>query len=619
MVKPYTLDQAQEQVQHAIETSKDRHASWRVLEALYRTGDLAVARSTEAGRLALDKRGITDDVVNLVLPHINVIVASSAGNDPTHIAVPYGGGAAAEDAAYVANAVIRYFWVRTRATLDLRDSVQDLVVLGNGFLKTGWNFEERQVDKERHEIDEEIAALLEADRLEAQLEERDPFDPQELADQVLPTKAVAERDEPFLEYVSPYDVFVPQDARRIHTTRWVAHRVTLPVEEVEDNDGFDAEARGDLKHDGTVDGASDVVAEWRRQAEDAKGVQGRPSTFDTVTLFEFYDLRADHLLVFQLDADKPLYEGPMPWSHRYGPFVHLRNFSANGNDFWAFGDLENIASLQAAFNEFIREQLDNARRAGNKYVVDKKYLTPELREALTSDESDVVAPIELPNGKTIGDVVQSLERKALSGDVYAAKVDLEDYLRKILGINDFQAGGSGADRMSATAAAMVDGVASLRAQAKRQQVEEAAAHAGLLLLLLCQEFLDQPRAIRIAGENGVAWPNVSAADLHGEFLVNVEGGSTQSVNPATREQKALQAIREVAPMLAQMGYDPHPVIRKAMRDLGWDDSMIQKSQPEAPPEPPGGVPSGQPPGPAAMPVAAGAPEPPALREGDLAL
>jgi len=75
-------------------------------------------------------------------------------------------------------------------------------------------------------------------------------------------------------------------------------------------------------------------------------------------------------------------------------------------------------------------------------------------------------------------------------------------------------------------------------------------------------------------------------DIYGEFLVTVEGGSTRAINPATREQQGLRTLGDVVPALVQLGYDPTPALRSALRDLGYDpDVMLQPMQ-----QPQGGMP-----------------------------
>lgn len=570
-VKPYYLDQAQTLVRCAVDASQTRHEQWRALQVLYRTGSLkrALSAAKETGTLDLFPK-LDQHVVNLVLPHLNIMLASVLVHDPKLLATPYGGGPEAELNQAASEAVMDYFWKRTDATSDLKDATWDLVMLGNGFVKTGWDHREREEELAEDQVVDQLAGLIEADNAMMELGEEPMGDLADLADAVQLTTSVVEVDEPFVEYVSPFDIFVPANARRMWEARWVAQRITLPVDELEANEAF----KGEIIPDGRAGTVDKYAAEWRRQAEDDKGIEGRPATYDTATVYEFYDMRSRKLMVFQLNAKKALYEGDLPYMHRYPPFVHLRGYSADGNEFWGFGDLENIAAIQQLFNEFLTEQIANARRSGNKYLVDATVADDDLIDALESDEPDVVAKVELANGASIADVVFAVERKALPNDVYTIKAELEEYLRSVLGVNDFQAGGVGADRMSATAAAVVEGVANLRAMDKIAQVEEAASRIGTQLLLLCQEFLDQPTLIRVAGSDGAAWPEVDRELIRGEYLVTVEGGSTKAVNPATREQRGLRLFAEVLPGLVQLGYDPEPALRASLRDLGFDPDQL---------------------------------------------
>jgi hypothetical protein len=363
--------------------------------------------------------------------------------------------------------------------------------------------------------------------------------------------------------------------------RWVVHRVTLPVDEVLANPEFDVSEETIIRDGQTVNPADEYQAEWRRQVDSKYGSQYSDVALDTATLWEFYDMRTRRLTVFQLESSEPLWDGELPWSHRYPPFVHIRNFTSSGNDFWGFGDIENIANLQSMMNEFLDEQVHNARRSGQKYFIRKDVITPEIITALESSEADVVAAVEIPAGEQLSSVLVPVERRPLSNDIYTVKVELQNYIREVMGINDFQAGGMGADRMSATAAAVVEGVATLRAQDKIMAVEQAAASVGQVILLLCQEYLDEPTAIRVSGFEKAVWPEVTKSDLYGEFRVSVEGGSLKALNPATREQQGMRLLNEVVPALAQLGFDPEPALRAALKDLGFnpEQMLIPMEQP----------------------------------------
>ena len=576
-IKPYNLVQMQNLVRHSVNIMDSRHQRWRIIEGIYRSGSLEESQNLKPGKLQDFFPSLDQHVVNMVLPHINIITASVVSRDPLFMAIPYAGGEEAELSADVANAVINYFWRRLRVTRELRDTTSDAIKLGSGFLKVGWTHVEDE--EELSELDRKEQALDEYERrrLSSILEDKEFNDSIDSVMSKVPNSSMRViKSEPFVEYVSPYDVFVPSNARRMDDIRWICHRITLPVDEVLANPEFDVSESTVVRDGQTLNPADEYQAEWRRQAEDAAGYYASAEALDTATLWEFYDMRTRKLTVFQMESPKPLWEGDLPWSHRYSPFVHVRNYTSTGNDFWGFGDIENIANLQHMLNEFVTEQLENARRSGQKYLVRADALSEELEAALESSESDVVAPVEVPNGEPLDQVIVPVFRQALSGDVYAAKQQIQEYMREVLGINDFQAGGIGADRMSATAAAVVEGVATLRAQDKIASIEDGAAHVGNLILLLCQEYLDEPTAIRVAGSKGASWPEITKADIYGEFNVAVEGGSLKAINPATKEQQGLRTIQQVLPVLAQLGYDPTPALRSALRDLGYnpDDILV---------------------------------------------
>lgn len=580
------LTEVRDLVRDALERAAPTHRRWRALEALYRTGSLRSARLVEEGKLWSDFP-LHEEVVNLTLPHINLIISTAVANDPRLLAVPIGGGPEAEDYAATAEGVVNHFWKRTRATRTVRTSTQDAIILGNGFIKLGWSHvaEDEELDDDEF-LDATIDAL-EQDRLQADLAGEEPHEVDEVVEQVDGSVQRVFEDEPWIEYASPYDVFVPPNASEMHDATWVVHRITRPIEEVAEL--FDVDVEDVLSDTNVNDDGETTPAEWRRRAEHERE-SGRQlgEVFETATYFEFWDVVNEKLCVLQLDADDFLYQGDLPHTHVRAPFVHIRGYRPNGTTFHGFGDVENVANLQQMMNELFTMQLDNARRSGNKYFIDEEYLDEDVRSALESDIPDQVIPIKLNSQKLMQDVLHVARRHELSNDVYAAKADVEAYLQRVLGINDFQAGGVGADRMSATAAAVVDSIASLRAADKVAAVEQAASEVGQVLLLLCQEWLEEPQAIRIAGNVKPHWIDVSREELQGEFLIEVEAGSTRQENPQVREQRGVQLLREVAPALRELGYDPTPAMRQAIRALGYDPDLLMQPMPqpeEAPAEP----------------------------------
>lgn len=564
-MKPYSLTDKQMLIRDALRRMDPLYQHWKVLEGLYRTG---LRRDLNAKDFAdLIPTPIPGNVlktINMTLPHISLMATSIVSRDPQMIVTPIGGQTeTAEDNATFAQAVLHYFWKRTNATDDVKAATEDMLKLGNGFVKVGWEYIATEYKNSPDALMDET--MLAVDRATA-LNTDGGFAPDttDLEGPIPLSYERVEKDDPFVEYVSPYDVFTPKDARRLDTSRWVAQRLRLPVEELKARFGEDAKIN--------VDAA--VASDQLITAYTGSQATNLPEVLTYAVVYEFYDMTTRELTVFQIDGSDPLYSGPIPYQHRYPPFVHFRNYNDGGMQFWAFGDLENIAGIQLMLGEVTRAQLDDLKRSGNKYAIRKRDLTPEIKKQLESPLPDQVINFDIPETRDLRDIIIPLNRTATPSDAYSMDAKLQDAMQSVLGINDFQAGGVGADRMSATAAAVVDGVATLRAQDKLAAVETGISSIGLRILLLCQEFLDDNRAIRIAGSNGAMWLDVSASDIYGEFKVGVEGGSTRALNPATRAQRGIQTLQTVIPVLTQLGYDPTNAIRMALRDMGYDPNYV---------------------------------------------
>ena len=583
----YSLENKQAVIRDAIRRMEPVHSHWRMLEALYRTGAQRELTMLDLNRiLPFPVPGAFMRTINMVLPHFTMIINTVSARDPKFVITPVGGDLAViERNAQIAQTVLSYYWKRADATSTLRDMTQDMVILGNGFAKVGWAYSETTMDRTPEDYDNEINNTI-ATAMDDAMMMGEPLSEQavtELVDSVSLTQQLVEEDEPYVEYVSPYDIFLPANARRMNTARWICQRVRIPMEEAKANDMFNKKAREDLKADtGYVD--STTLVQYEDKSE------GLPAVFTYVTLFEFYDMKEQTLCVFQLDGEEYLYEGPNPHAHRYPPFVHMRNFNDGGMSCWSFGDLENIAGLQLMINEIMVAELNDLKRVGNKYFINKKVLTPELTKALQDNKPDQVIPLDLPGNMSINEVLVPVQRMATPADNYMMEEKLQAYMQRILGVTDFQVGNiAAANRTPATAAAAVEGASTTRAMDKMTNVEKASREVALRMLALCQQFMDNTKAVRIAGPNATTWLQVSEDDIEGEFFIDVEGGSTQAINPATRYRQGQEMLQQIVPVLAQMGYDPEPATRAALSYMGLNPEhiLVKPTPPPAPPMPEG--------------------------------
>lgn len=560
----YSLRDAERLVLEARSRLQIYRDLWDVLETVYATGDV-----DEPGRVGVEQGQLWRemlrphiDKVNMALPHINIIIASVSDRVPEFVVSPllndgqdYNVEAAAANAA---EDWLKFTWRHVRAGEAVKDMTKDCVVLGSGFGKVTWAFseEERAADVADLAVDANLSAA-----------ETVPF-----------------IDEPVVDYVRPHDILVPGDARSLHTARWVAQVVTKPVDEwrADLNLGPDVYIR-----------TNPVVVYGLGQNLAEQDTQGHYGPFTQATAFEFYDQRTGRMMVFQEGAQEPWFEGDIPTRNRRAPFVQMRNYQKNPLDFFGFGDLLNIVGPQQMLNEVFSMQVDNMRRSGTYLIADRRVVDAETREALETPELGRLVTVETGD-RSINEVVSPMQMPPIPNDIYTMESSLNSYMAQILGLSDFQRGMSGADRMSGTAASAVEGNTSLRAADKQAAVARTIQDIAGLLLEAAAMYMSETMLIKVAGVNGQYLREVSPDSLEGEFTVVVEAGSTAAVNPATRQQRAIEQANVLVPLAAQNGYDVEPILRQVFRDFGVDpDLMLVKAQPQP-----------------ALPGQAGAPVPP---------
>jgi hypothetical protein len=573
VVKPYTLDEAQKLTRDALRRTQKMHRVWQDLENLYATGDVEMgATNDKEGDLANQLWGrATLERANVVLPDLNIIIASVGERVPLFVVEPLliDGNNDEQDnaAAEAAEDLLKYYWRTLHATETIKDMIKDLVVLGPAFCKVGWVFAEMEQDRD-------VRAILDDE------EKAGP------GESVPTTEMVTLVDAPFVEYVRPHDVFVPSSCRSLYTARWVCQRVRKPVDELRAE--FDIPANIDLATD-PIDQEPGIYANKNDENESAR----------MATFFEFYDQRTRMMLVFQEDSREPIFSGPTPTHDGQAPFVMMRNYQRSPLDFYGFGDLMNIAPLQVMLNEIFTLQMDNMRRSGSFVIADEDVLDADSRAALQFPEIGKVFTVKL-NGRNIKDAIMDFQMPALPNDVYLAATNVQDLIAQVLGLSEFQMGKSGASRMPGTAAAAIEGHTSLRGSEKQATIARGIASIGEKLLGLAAQSMTEALAIRTVGVDGPLIRRITTDQIDGEFLVSVDAGSVSAINPATRQQRALEKVNVLLPLTRDSGYDVEPLLRSVYRDFGENPDALLRKAPVQPVEAPpvdqtgmGGLPVGE--------------------------
>jgi hypothetical protein len=159
-------------------------------------------------------------LVNMAFSTINVIAPSISVNYPKITVAAVDPDNAPN--AIIAEAVVNYWWKHRDIKSQFRRGVKDLLIVGHAWMKVGYKY----VEEERIGDD------------------TDSNDPKE--ENYTQTTYNVLEDAPFVERVSPFDVFIDPDGTSMDDIKWIAHRVRRPIRDVRTDRRYNRSVREDI-------------------------------------------------------------------------------------------------------------------------------------------------------------------------------------------------------------------------------------------------------------------------------------------------------------------------------------------------------------------------------------
>ena len=492
-------------------------------------------------------------LINISFSTINVIAPSVAVNYPK-IAVNARRPADAPK-AIITEAVINYWWKHYKVRPEFRRAVKDFLIVGHGWLKCGYRYVEEESISE------------EGDQSDANVE----------GNEVTPTIVVVE-DRPFVERVSPFDVYVDPDATSMQDAQWIAHRIRRSLKDIKSDKRYSRAARENIN-----------ATSWGRYSEDPAKRKVQDTEEGYVEVWEYYDIAKKTMCVFAEGSEQFLVK-PIDMPYAFGhPFVMIRNYDIP-DYFYPMGDLEAIEPLQRELNATRTQMMNHRKRYSRKYLFKESAFDADGRDALESDYDNVLVPVS--GDENLNNVVVPFHAVVTPPEFYRQSDIIEGDIQTVSGVSEYQRGGVPEIRRTATEAAIVQDAANARAADKLATIEGAIAEVAFRLVALAQQFMTGEQVARVVGKDGEpTWVTFEPDYIAGEFDFDVEAGSTAPVNESFRRQMALQMVDAMSPF-AGAGLINMPALAAHVLQFGFGiknpDQFIQQAPP--PPEMGGGVP-----------------------------
>lgn len=492
-------------------------------------------------------------VVAVAFATINVIEPSIAINHPKFTIAA--NQEDEEDKATIAEAALNYWWKHHDFQPQFRRATKDFLIYGHGWLKIGYRYVEGEKPLTQDELVAQHADL--ADQADAHAVANPDMAPhlpsdEEIA-QLMPTTAsTVLEDRPFVERVSPFDMFVDPEATSLDDARWIAQRVVRPVEEVKTDTRYKPGIRNKIEADGSV--------KWQNQ----KSRHHVEVETGRVTLWEFYDLVRKTMCVFTGSGDEFLVN-PEPMPYSYGlPFVMVRDYDVP-DQFYPIGELEALEPLQNEINE-TRSAMVRARKESiRKYVYHEEAFGAEGIAALRSDRDNTA--IKVNGSVPLGESIKPMEQVPINAELYKHSDTILSDLDRVSGVSEYQRGELPEIRRTATEASIIQDAANSRAADKLATIEIFLGNVGRRLLMLAQSYMTGDQTLRKTGVDGThVWVQFKREDIQGEFDFSVEAGSTQPMNDTFRRQQAIQMMQMLQPLMAANVIDPRVLAEHLLRD-----------------------------------------------------
>ena len=415
--------------------------------------------------------------------------------------------------------------------------------------------------------------------------------------------------------IPPWEVVVDSTAPTWDAQRWVGHTYMLPKEDAAQRFGVSPDRlRGQEYRRGPGSGQGGPASDARtpvslqdlyrggRSQQDQKDVE------QWVTVLEFYDLRADRLVVWSPDymtegkqGDEFLFSGvrvetgtlgeePEPVTESAGipyktasgrpvvpiiplyfarnPEEPMRGYSLVGRSRDQFREINILRTAQA----------QGVRRMARNWISRQGSLSEEAAAKLQQNVDGEVIEVDLAPGASIADVLVPVPVTPIPGDILSYAGTVQADIQEAGLLAPFTRGE--VTRTTATEANLLAGYSAT-------EIGRMARSRDAVIARIAQTYCSILALVLGDGAEPLALPYpsgptmLSAEDLTGDMSFFAEDAGATPIADAAKRQSLVQ----LAPLLVQLGADPVKIRTELVRSFQLPEILAESAQeisPEAP-------------------------------------
>lgn len=397
---------------------------------------------------------------------------------------------------------------------------------------------------------------------------------------------------PKYERVLYKNILYSADVTNVYKSPWVARKLVRDIDDVKDDESYDAEARKRVEPNGSID--TNLIS---TNSSEVNEVVPR-----YVILWDYWDKKHDRHLVFPDNASYALLDEKVTDKFPFKtddddfecdwPFTFFIN-EETVDEAYGIGDLAPIEPLVRELDKARTQQSNHRKRFNRKYAVKKDVLDEQGMFQLKNPEDGTIVEFK---GDIVPSNFQPIADAPLSPDVYKVDEQMEKAIQIIspLGPNSLVRGvGQQPDTLGQ--AELIEQNSDTRLDEKRDKVAEVFKRVFRLTAEYIQEYWveEDDMLVNGTGENPQDWLHYSPDKIQGEFEYEVDPETLRD-NTAVYRRQATDALQIISPILGPIyPQGVFELIRKALATYDWIDldkiipeHLVEQGPPPPPPPPP---------------------------------
>lgn len=384
-------------------------------------------------------------------------------------------------------------------------------------------------------------------------------------------------DDPYAEWVDPFDFLWDPFGHSVETCEYVIHRTWRSADYVRRmcSRGLWRAQENDPSCEWTLEDilSTSASTKFDETQTDRRTAEGYSTTReDGANRFEVWEYHDGREVITIVNGEFPVQVGDNPMPDGSKPFQVFRPTKVGGR-MVGIGEIEPIRDLQYEINKLRGHRMDAAKMAiGMGYFFDETIVNADdLTEAASPNTAVPVNgnPRDAIYPRPVNDVPASgyNESSEIKGDIEGTS-----------GISDSITGADGGGTSStATGAQLVQQAAGLRIQNKTARFgREVIIPTGRAWISLNQVRILEPRPVRVPNESpGVdapAWQIVKLGpnELRGRMAVSMDDGSTMAKNvPQMRSDAQMWQS-----LIGNPAFNQEFVAQKVAEGLGVENAKV---------------------------------------------